>query len=153
MHWGRASRGLRAADLRAIPAGVLSRFSLGLAGRGLAGRLWAALLVLTVALSAFACDAGGGLGGAPGTGLPGLRHGSAFSLDTVEMAVAPARTALAVARSLAPLPLPLVPLVVLPVPVALGLALPRGVWPASTGPPLAVLPVLSPGTPRAPPFA
>lgn len=148
MHWGRVSRGLRAADLRAIRAGVLSRFSFGLAGR-----LWAALLVLTVALSAFACDAGGGLGGAPGTGLPGLRHGSAFSLDTVEMAVAPARTALAVARSLAPLPLPLVPLVVLPVPVALGLALPRGVWPASTGPPLAVLPLLSPGTPRAPPFA
>lgn len=148
MHWGRVSRGLRAADLRAIPAQVLSRFSFGLAGR-----LWAALLVLTVALSAFACDAGGGLGGAPGTGLPGLRHGSAFSLDTVEMAVAPARTALAVARSLAPLPLPLVPLVVLPVPVALGLALPRGVWPASTGPPLAVLPLLSPGTPRAPPFA
>lgn len=111
----------------------------------LAGRLWAVLLVLTVALSALA----------PGAAPVGLRSGSAFSVDTVEMAVAPARPQLAVARAEALPPAPPMPAVAL-VLVALApvvLARRRQILPLSTGPPLAALPLRAPGTPRAPPHA
>ncbi|NMN89327.1 MULTISPECIES: hypothetical protein [unclassified Novosphingobium] len=111
----------------------------------LAGRLWAVLLVLTVALSALA----------PGAALVGMRSGSAFSVDTVEMAVAPARPQVAVARLEALPPMPLVPAVALVLVVLAPLALARAphILPRSTGPPLATLPLRAPGTPRAPPHA
>lgn len=111
-----------------------------------AGRLWAVLLVLTVALSALAPQAAPVL----------MRSGSAFSVDTVEVAVAPARPHVAAAQRLAPLPpVPVLPLVALVLAMALpavaARALPRR--PAATGPPLAAAPLQSPGTPRAPPHA
>ncbi|WP_408591865.1 hypothetical protein [Novosphingobium sp.] len=70
----------------------------------LAGRLWAVLLVLTIAVHA----------GAPVAAAPlDWRSGSAFSADTVEVAIAPARSQVAV-RLIAPLTQPVVPAPVVP---------------------------------------
>jgi hypothetical protein len=80
-----ASSGAELASRRRAPyfARMLSRLPLHLAGR-----LWALLLVVTVALSALA----------PGAAPVAVRSGSAFSVDTVEMVVAPPRPQVAVAR-------------------------------------------------------
>lgn len=111
----------------------------------LAGRLWAALLVVTIALSALA----------PGAAPVALRSGSAFSVDTVEMAVAPARPQVAVARMVALPPVPILPIIAAAVPLIVVPNLARQVLakPHATGPPLATLPLRAPGTPRAPPHA
>jgi len=119
---------------------VLSRLPLRLAGR-----LWALLLVFTVALSALA----------PGAAPVALRSGSAFSIDTVEMAVAPARPQVAAARMVALPPVTVLPAVVLVIAAALPAAfvsVPRP-RPHATGPPRHTLPLRAPGTPRAPPLA
>ncbi|MCW1987800.1 UNVERIFIED_ORG: hypothetical protein M2348_003550 [Sphingomonas sp. R1F5B] len=111
----------------------------------LARRLWAALLVVTIALSALA----------PGAAPVALRSGSAFSVDTVEMAVAPARPQVAVARLVALPPVPILPTitVVLPLLVVPILARQAQATPPATGPPLSTAPLRAPGTPRAPPHA
>lgn len=111
----------------------------------LAGRLWALLLVVTVALSALA----------PGAAPVAVRSGSAFSVDTVEMVVAPPRPQVAVARLEALPPVPVLPVAAVALPLLAVPAFLRSVsiTPPATGPPLAAVPLRAPGTPRAPPHA
>ncbi|NML95343.1 hypothetical protein [Novosphingobium olei] len=86
-------------------------------------RLWAILLVLVVALQALA-PMGGGLS---------LRSGSAFSADTVEVAVAPARRVAEAA--VAPLPAPLPTVAALVIPLSLMLVATWRPKPRQTAPP------------------
>lgn len=111
----------------------------------LAGRLWALLLVVTVALSALV----------PGAAPVAVRSGSAFSVDTVEMVVAPPRPQVAMARLVALPPVPVLPVaaIVLPLLAFPALASTASLTPPATGPPLATVPLRAPGTPRAPPHA
>lgn len=107
----------------------------------LAGRLWAALLVLTIAFHA----------GTPVAGALEQRSGSAFSADTVEMAVAPARRDVAAVR-IASVPLPPVPSAEPPV-VAPAMAAFDHVRPDPTGPPPAAPALARKEAPRGPPLA
>lgn len=111
----------------------------------LVARFWAALLVLTVALSAVA----------PIEAPLDVRSGSAFSADTVEVAIAPARQGLAVQRVVQlPAPLPLLPLAPLAILAALPLlASARDRWPAPTGPPSHAPLLARKIAPRGPPIA
>lgn len=109
-----------------------------------AARFWAALLVLTIAFHA-----------SVPVGAPlDVRSGSAFSADTVDVAVAPARRAAAEITIAAPLP-PLMPVqhaVTQPaIPARFAAATHR--WPDPTGPPAARLPLARNLAPRAPPTA
>ncbi|MDF8333154.1 hypothetical protein [Novosphingobium cyanobacteriorum] len=115
---------------------MLSRFPLRLAGR-----LWAVLLVLTIAFHA----------GTPVAAAFEQRSGSAFSADTVEMVVAPARRDVAAVR-IAPLPLPPVPTAATPV-VQPAIAVFDHVRPDSTGPPPAAPALARKEAPRGPPHA
>lgn len=148
MPWARAWGASSGADLPVFRLAPILRAVLNGLALKAGGRLWALVLVLTVALSALAS------GGAAGSAPLGLRHGSAFSSDTVEMAVAPARQIVAEMRVVALPPVPVLPALVLVLValVPLGLRTPTRRWPASTGPPLAALPLASPGTARAPPL-
>ena len=105
----------------------------------LAGRLWAALLVLTIAFHV----------GTPVAAALDLRSGSAFSVDTVEVAVAPVRKAVAQAVALVPVTPPASePVVILSIiPVVRSTAF----WPDATGPPTASAPMAGKAAPRAPP--
>lgn len=144
MSWVPASHGSSAGDLaRRVPGPyvvmVLSRLP-----RALAGRFWAIMLVLTIAVSAVV----------PGAAPLTQRSGSAFAADTVEMVVAPARTQATVTCRVELPPVPVLPTLqadacapAMAAPVEV-LAKPHG-----TGPPLSALALLSPGTPRAPPAA
>jgi hypothetical protein len=108
----------------------------------LAGRLWAVLLVLTIAVHA----------GAPVAAAPlDWRSGSAFSANTVEVAVAPARSQITV-RIAAPLPRAVVPIMAAPSnrPAFLFPATPAR--PDSTGPPVREPACARPAAPRAPPL-
>lgn len=108
-----------------------------------AGRLWAALLVLTIAVHA----------GVPTAAAPlDWRSGSAFSADTVEVAVAPERTVQAV-RIAAPLPRPAVPTPAAPLPPRRVVLAPVHDRPDSTGPPVREAAAARPAAPRAPPHA
>jgi hypothetical protein len=102
------------------------------------GRLWAILLALTVLTHAIAPFE------APVT----VRHGSAFSAATAEMAVAP-RNAVQIQRAVVPMAPP-PPVVLAPSLAPVPLAQREGFWPPQTAPPapqpLALLPA-----PRAPP--
>jgi len=111
---------------------VLSRLPLHLTGR-----LWAALLALTVLFHATV----------PFDAPLVARSGSAFSASTVELAVAP-QPRLVVQRvvvPIAPPPIVLIPLNALPVLVPVAY-----LWPRQTAPP-AVAPLLLRPAPRAPP--
>jgi len=108
-----------------------------------AARFWAALLVLTIAFHA----------GVP-VGAPlDMRSGSAFSADTVDVAVAPARRAISENTAAVPLQ-PLVP-------VQAAFTLPAEApqiddahrCPDPTGPPAARIPLAHNLAPRAPPIA
>lgn len=106
-----------------------------------AARFWAALLVLTIAFHA----------GVP-VGAPlDMRSGSAFSADTVDVAVAPSRrisAEITVAQPLAPNPVA----IALPTATPL-LSTADHHWPDATGPPAARVPLGRNLAPRAPPFA
>lgn len=106
----------------------------------LGGRLWALLLALTVLTHALVPFE------APVT----VRHGSAFSAATAEMAVAPANRAQIqrVAIPMAPPP----PVILAPEPAAPQLVQPEGFWPPQTAPP-APLPLALLPAPRAPPHS
>lgn len=104
-------------------------------------RLWTLLLVLLIAFQALA---------PVGEGLR-LRSGSAFSADTVEVAVAPVRRVADVAVPALPAPPVPVPALVLPLVIAL-----VALW--SPKPPQTAPPRLNPAlsqrlAPRAPPLA
>lgn len=116
---------------------MLSRFAFRLAGR-----FWAVLLVLTIAVHA----------AAPVQAAPlQWRTGSAFSADTAEVALAPARNQQAVRLAIAlpcpprPQALPLVPAAVLQPNAPLR--------PNATGPPRGPAIRARPAAPRAPPVA
>ncbi|MFC4294299.1 hypothetical protein ACFO0A_04415 [Novosphingobium tardum] len=103
-------------------------------------RLCAAFLLLTVGLQA-----------TPAMAIPLDRgHGSAFSAQTLDVALTAPRRAIAAA--VAPLPLPPQPgNVVTPLAIT-ETAAQRTVWPRATGPPKASVLLLQPG-PRGPPPA
>ncbi|WP_062343461.1 hypothetical protein [Novosphingobium sp. CCH12-A3] len=104
----------------------------------LGGRLWALLLALTVLTHALVPFE------APVT----VRHGSAFSAATVDMAVAP-RKVVQIQRAVVPMAPP-PPVVLAPRLAPVPLVQHEGFWPPQTAPPapqpLALLPA-----PRAPP--
>ena len=104
-------------------------------------RLWALLLVLLIACQALA---------PVGEGLR-LRSGSAFSADTVEVAVAPVRR---VVEAVVPaLPAPPVPLAAVVLPLIVALVAPWQPKPHQTAPPR-LNPALSQRLrPRAPPLS
>lgn len=106
----------------------------------LGGRLWAILLALTVLTHAVA----------PFEAPAIVRHGSAFSAATVEMAVAPRET-VQVQRAVLPFTPP-PPAVLAPETAPVRAERPEGLWPPQTAPPapqpLALLPA-----PRAPPLS
>lgn len=102
------------------------------------GRFWAFLLALTVLTHAVAPFE------APAT----VRHGSAFSAVTAEMAVAPQQR-LAVQRAVVPLAPP--PLQTVSVPQPVEVTADR-YWPPQTAPP-APLPLAYRPAPRAPPLS
>ncbi|MEO0030732.1 MAG: hypothetical protein RIS94_490 [Pseudomonadota bacterium] len=106
-----------------------------------AGRLWAALLVLTIAFHA----------GTPVSAALDLRSGSAFSADTMEVAVAPARRDATQRVALVPVPLPERPHAV-PL-FRTGAAQPDHRWPDATGPPASAPLLARKAAPRAPPAA
>lgn len=106
-------------------------------------RWWALLLVLVIALQALA----------PVGNALVVRSGSAFSADTIEVAVAPPRrTAETVVVALpAPPPPPLVPALAMPLLAVLFAApLPK---PRATAPPQRAPTLSRPSSPRAPPLA
>lgn len=106
----------------------------------LGGRLWALLLALTVLTHALVPFE------APVT----VRHGSAFSAATVDMAVAPANR-VQIQRAVVPMAPP-PPVIALAEPAPLELIGADHIWPPQTAPPapqpLALLPA-----PRAPPLS
>lgn len=106
----------------------------------LGGRLWALLLALTVLTHALVPFE------APVT----VRHGSAFSAATAEMAVAPANR-VQIQRAVVPMAPP-PPVIALAEPAPLELIGADHIWPPQTAPPapqpLALLPA-----PRAPPLS
>ena len=104
-------------------------------------RLWALLLVLVVALQALA-PSGGGLS---------LRSGSAFSADTVEVAVAPMRRA--AEATVAPLPVPPPAAVPAAKPEAVQAVVAAYPKPRQTAPPRRNAAISRTLEPRAPPLA
>lgn len=105
----------------------------------LAARFWAALLVLTIAFHA----------GVPVSTPLDVRSGSAFSADTVDVAVTPPSRLAAQAAVAQPQPM---------VAVLVAYAVPRLApapyrWPDATGPPVARIPLARNLAPRAPPIA
>ncbi|WP_225207495.1 hypothetical protein [Novosphingobium huizhouense] len=105
-------------------------------------RLWALLAMLVVVLLALA----------PGSGGLSLRSGSAFSADTVEVAIAPARRAIAASVATLPTPPPsLPPVVVAPVALLPVLAAPWLPKPQPTAPPRRDAALAQVLAPRAPP--
>lgn len=113
---------------------MLSRLSLTLAGR-----LWAALLALTVLTHATA----------PFDAPMAVRSGSAFSAVTADLAVAPERR-VQVQRAMLPVAPP--PLIRLPEPESFVLAGQPRAWPPQTAPPVAA-PLLLRPAPTGPPLA
>jgi hypothetical protein len=106
----------------------------------LGGRLWAILLALTVLTHAVA----------PFESLVTVRHGSAFSAATAEMAVAPANR-VQIQRAVVPMAPP-PPVIVLAEPAPLELAGADRFWPPQTAPPAPPPLALRPA-PRAPPLS
>lgn len=104
-------------------------------------RLWALLLVLLIAMQALA---------PVGEGLR-LRSGSAFSADTVEVAVAPVRRA--VEASVPALPAPPAPAPAVVLPLAMALVAPWLPKPRQTAPPRLNAALSQRLNPRAPPLA
>lgn len=104
------------------------------------GRFWAFLLALTVLTHAVAPFE------APAT----VRHGSAFSAVTAEMAVAPQQR-VAVQRAVVPLAPPPAQTFAAPLPPQLAAA-PARFWPPQTAPPVP-LPLAFRPAPRAPPLS
>lgn len=107
----------------------------------MAGRAWAALLVLVIAFHA----------GTPVSAALDLRSGSAFSADTYEVAVAPARRAEAQRVAVVAVPVPEAATPMVPGPVLL--AAPDHRWPDATGPPSCAPVLARKSAPRAPPAA
>jgi hypothetical protein len=144
MSWVPASRGSSAGDLARRYPGPYVIMVLSRLPRALAGRFWAIMLVLTIAVSAVV----------PGAAPLTQRSGSAFAADTVEMVVAPARTQATVTCRVELPPVPVLPTVQAEA-CAPTMAVPGQVLakPHATGPPLSALALLSAGTPRAPPAA
>ncbi|MCW1382039.1 hypothetical protein OLX02_04315 [Novosphingobium sp. KCTC 2891] len=105
-----------------------------------AARLWALLLVLTIAFQALA----------PSGEALAQRSGSAFSADTIEVAIAPARREVSVELPALPAAPPVLPAIV-PALVAI-LAAVVLLRPRSTGPPLRLMPLARRLSPRAPPL-
>lgn len=106
----------------------------------LGGRLWAILLALTVLTHAVA----------PFESPVTVRHGSAFSAATAEMAVAPANR-VQIQRAVVPMAPP-PPVIALAEPAPLELVGADHIWPPQTAPP-AQPPLLWQPAPRAPPIS